>query len=134
MNPNAVALAGRVLFGALFLLSGISKILSPQQVIGYIGHVGLPFPALGLVVAVLVEVGGGVLLLAGYKTRLAAIALAVFSVSAAILFHAALADQNQFAHFMKNFAIAGGLLQVAAFGAGSFSLDARRATHPGLAS
>ena len=134
MNVNALAPAGRILLAVLFLLSGINKIFAPQQVIGYIAHVGLPLPVLGYALAVALEVGGGLLLLVGYKTRFAAIALAVFSVAAALLFHSALGDQNQFAHFMKNLAIAGGLLHVAAFGAGAFSVDARRGITTALAS
>ena len=134
MNVNALAPAGRILLAVLFLLSGINKIFAPQQVIGYIAHVGLPLPVLGYALAVAIEVGGGLLLLVGYKTRFAAIALAVFSVAAALLFHSTLGDQNQFAHFMKNLAIAGGLLHVAAFGAGAFSVDARRGITTALAS
>ena len=134
MNVNALAPAGRILLAVLFLLSGINKIFAPQQVIGYIAHVGLPLPVLAYAVAVAIEVGGGLLLLVGYKTRFAAIALAVFSVAAALLFHSALGDQNQLAHFMKNLAIAGGLLHVAAFGAGAFSVDARRGITTALAS
>lgn len=72
------------------------------------------------------EVLGGLLLIAGYRTRLVALALAGFAVATALTFHTALADPNQMFHFLKNLAVAGGLLQVAAFGAGPFSLDARR--------
>jgi putative oxidoreductase len=76
-------------------------------------------------IALVVEVGGGLLLLLGYRTRLAALGLAIFSVAAAVGFHHNFADQNQMIHFLKNLAIAGGLLQVVTFGAGGFSLDAR---------
>ena len=127
MKVNAVALAGRILLGALFLLSGLGKIFAPQETLGYIAQVGLPMPVLGLAIAIVVEVGGGALLTLGYKTRFAAIALAAFAVVTAILFHANIGDQNQFAHAMKNLAIAGGLLQIAAFGAGTLALDARQA-------
>jgi putative oxidoreductase len=74
---------------------------------------------------VVVELGAGALLLAGYRTRLAALVLAVFSIAAALGFHHDFADQNQMIHFLKNVAIAGGLLEVAAFGAGPLSIDAR---------
>jgi putative oxidoreductase len=125
-----VPLIGRVLLAVIFILSGVSKLANPAGTQAYIAAVGLPLPLLGYIVALVVEIGGGVMLLLGYRTRVAAIALAVFTVAAAVLFHHAFGDQNQFIHFMKNLAIAGGLLQVAAFGAGAFSLDNRRATTP----
>lgn len=123
----SAALTGRVLLSAIFLLSGISKLSAPAGMIGYIESVGLPFPTLALAIAILVEVVGSIALILGYRTRLVAAGLAVFSVATALAFHNQLSDQNQFIHFFKNLAMAGGLLQVAAFGAGRFSLDARRA-------
>lgn len=122
----SASLTGRVLLSAIFLLSGVSKISAPAGMIGYIESVGLPFPALALTIAILVEVVGGIALILGYRTRLVAAGLAVFSVATALAFHNQLGDQNQFIHFFKNVAMAGGLLQVVAFGAGRFSLDARR--------
>ncbi|MCS3418447.1 DoxX family protein [Pseudomonas yamanorum] len=122
----SVSLIGRVLLSVIFILSGVSKLAAPAMMIGYISSVGLPFPQLALVVAVIVEVGGGLALIAGYRTRVVAAVLALFSVATALAFHHALGDQNQFIHFFKNIAMAGGLLQVVAFGAGRFSLDARR--------
>ena len=70
--------------------------------------------------------GGGLALLLGFQTRLAATTLAIFTLATAVLFHNNMADQNQMIHFLKNIAITGGLLQVIAFGAGAFSLDNRR--------
>jgi len=119
----AVAAAGRVLLGTLFLVSGIQKLFVPTMIQGYIASVGLPFPTLVYAVTVVIEVGAGALLLVGLRTRLMAWVLAAFTVAAALLFHRALGDPNQAVHFMKNLAIAGGLLHVAAFGAGAFSLD-----------
>ena len=119
---------GRLLLAAIFLISGIGKLLNPAGTIGYISAVGLPLPELGLALAVIVEIGGGLLLIAGYQTRIVALALAVFTLTAAIIFHSNFGDQNQTIHFLKNVAIVGGLLQVFAFGAGRFSLDARRAS------
>jgi len=81
---------------------------------------------LAYLIAVVIEVGGGVLLLLGLQTRLAALVMAVFSVATALSFHHDFADQNQMIHFLKNIAMAGGLLQVVAFGAGALSLDGRR--------
>jgi putative oxidoreductase len=118
---------GRWLLAAIFLISGFGKLANPAGTIGYIAAVGLPLPAVGYALAVAVEIGGGLLLVAGYRTRIAALVLAAFTLVAAICFHNHFADQNQFIHFLKNVAIAGGLLQVAAFGAGRWSVDARRA-------
>jgi putative oxidoreductase len=84
---------------------------------------GLPFPPLAYAAAVAVELGGGVLLILGYRVRLAALALAVFSLATAVSFHANFADQNQMINFLKNVMIAGGLLQIAAFGAGAISIE-----------
>jgi len=123
---NAVALVGRVLLAAIFLLSGAGKLADPGATIAYISAAGLPLARLAFAGAVLIELGGGVALILGYRTRIAATALALFSLLAAISFHSALADQNQMIHFFKNIAIAGGLLQVVAFGGGRLSLDARR--------
>ncbi|MGE7956126.1 DoxX family protein [Pseudomonas sp. NPDC089530] len=126
-NTNAsISLIGRILLSAIFILSGFSKIAAPAAMVGYIQSVGLPFPQLALGIAIAVELGGGLLLIAGYRTRLVALGLAVFSVATALAFHNNLGDQNQFIHFFKNIAMAGGLLQVVAYGAGRFSLDARR--------
>jgi putative oxidoreductase len=122
---NLVPLAGRVLLAAIFVLSGVGKLAAPEATLGYINAVGLPFPQLAYFGAIAVELVGGILLVVGYRTRLAAVALAAFSVVTAVIFHGAIGDQNQFIHLLKNLAIAGGLLQVAAFGAGGFSLDAR---------
>ena len=119
-------LVGRLLMAAIFLISAFGKLAAPTGTIGYIASVGLPAPTLAYAAALAAELGGGLLLVLGYRTRLVAAALAVFSVVSAVFFHSALADQNQMFHFLKNIAMAGGLLQVAAFGAGSFSLDARR--------
>src|SRR5258706_5720008 len=117
---------GRVLIAVIFLISGFGKIADPIGTQGYIAAAGLPLPLVAYVVAVIVEAGGGLLLLLGFQTRIAALALAVFSVAAAFGFHHDFGDQSQMIHFLKNLAIAGGLLQVVAFGAGAFSLDAYR--------
>jgi putative oxidoreductase len=119
------ATAGRVLLAAIFLLSGFSKLAAPAGTIGYIASAGLPFPEAAYAAAVFVEVGVAVALIVGYQTRAAAAVIAVFSLATAFGFHFNLADQNQFIHFFKNVAIAGGLLQVVAYGGGALSVDAR---------
>ena len=122
---DTTALVGRVLLGVLFLMSGLGKLAAPAATQGYIAAVGLPLPFVAYLGSTGVEVIGGVLLIIGLQTRLAASALAVFTLLTAVFFHNNFADQNQMIHFMKNIAIIGGLLQVAAFGAGAFSLDRR---------
>ena len=117
---------GRVLLSAIFLASGIGKLTAPADTIGYIASEGLPFPPLAYAAAVLIELVGGLALLVGFRTRIAAAALATFSLATAATFHSNLADLNQFIHFFKNVAMTGGLLQVVAFGAGAFSVDAYR--------
>ncbi|UTD26115.1 DoxX family protein [Bradyrhizobium sp. WD16] len=121
----ALPLVGRLMLALIFVLSGVGKIFAPEQTQAYIAAAGLPLPAVAYGAAVLVELAGGVLLAVGYRTRAAALVLAAFSVVAALGFHSHFADQNQMIHFLKNIAIAGGLLQVVAFGAGGFSLDGR---------
>jgi putative oxidoreductase len=123
---SVLPLLGRLLVATIFLVSAFGKLAAPAGTIGYIASVGLPAPTLAFVAALVAELGGGVLLVLGYRTRLVAAALAVFSVASALLFHNALGDQNQLFHFLKNIAMAGGLLQFVAFGAGSFSIDQRR--------
>jgi putative oxidoreductase len=124
-SASLAAAAGRVLLAAIFLLSGFSKLADPAGTMAYIEAVGLPLPQLALAVAIAVELLGGIALILGFKVRLVALGLAVFSVVTAFAFHAAFADPNQFIHFFKNIAMTGGLLQVAAFGAGRFGLDRR---------
>jgi putative oxidoreductase len=121
----ALPFVGRLAIAAIFVLSGVSKVADPAGNLAYVQAVGLPFPQLALAGAILVEIVGGALLVLGYRTRLVAAALAIFSIATAVFFHADLGDQNQFIHFFKNIAITGGLLQVAAFGAGRFGLDRR---------
>ncbi len=126
-NQNtALAAGGRLLIAVLFLLSGLGKVAAPAMTQGYIASAGLPVPLLGYLITIIVEVGGGLLLIIGFQTRIAALVLAAFTLAAALAFHNNFADQNQMIHFFKNMAILGGLLQVAAFGPGSMSLDARR--------
>jgi len=116
---------GRLLIAVLFLMSGLGKIAAPAATIAYIASAHLPVPEAAYGISLVVEVIGGFLLLIGYRVRVVATVLAVFTLGAALGFHNNFADQNQMIHFMKNIAIIGGLLQVVAFGAGGFSLDAR---------
>ena len=126
MTNDYTAAFGRLMIATVFVLSGLGKIAAPAVTQAYIASTGLPLPIAGYLIAVAVEVGGGLLLAAGYRTTFVASGMAVFTLATAVFFHNNFADQNQFIHFFKNIAIAGGLFQVAAFGAGSFSIDALR--------
>ena len=119
-------LLGRVMIGAPFILSGLGKLAAHDATVGYIAGVGLPFPQVGWLIAMTVEMGGGALLLLGYRARLVALVVALFALATAIFFHRNFADQNQMIHFLKNIMMAGGLLQIVAFGAGAISIDNRR--------
>lgn len=114
---------GRFLLGALFVVAGLSKIGSYAATQGYMETTGVPGILLPLVI--LTEAGGGLAVILGWQTRIAAFALAGFCVLSALLFHFNPADQMQMGMFMKNFGMAGGFLLLVAFGAGSYSLDNR---------
>lgn len=121
---DRVALIGRVLLAILFILSGIGKVAAPGMTLAYINSAGLPFAPLALAGSAFVEIAGGTALILGYRSRFTAAVLAAFTLLAALIFHSNLADQNQMIHFLKNVSIAGGLLQVVAFGGGRLSVDA----------
>lgn len=123
---GALSLMGRIAMAALYIPSGIGKLGAPDATISFIASAGLPFAPLGLAIAVIVEIGLSALLLLGLYTRAVAAVMGAFTIATAVFFHSQLGDQMQFVHFFKNIAIAGGFLQVVAFGPGRFSLDARR--------
>lgn len=124
-------LLARILLAAIFVLSGVGKISGFDGTVGYIQSVGLPAASLLAMLTILVEVGGGIMLVIGWKARWAAAALFGFTLLAALLFHAfwaSPADQAmmQQTHFMKNLAIAGGMLMFVVHGAGPLAMDGRR--------
>lgn len=123
MNKYSSVIA-RILLAHIFILAGMNKIMGYAGTQGYMESVGVPGMLLPLVI--LVEVGAGLALVVGWKTRWAAYALAGFTVLSAVIFHSNLGDQTQMIMFMKNFAIAGGLLLLAEHGAGAFSLGNRK--------
>ncbi|WP_445322801.1 DoxX family protein [Ramlibacter sp. AN1015] len=129
-GQDALALAGRALIALLFVPAGWSKIGGFAGTAGYIASKGLPLPEVAAAIAIAVELGLGLMLLVGWRTRWAALGLAVFTVFATFVFHnywAMPAEQvmMQRQAFFKNLAITGGLLAFMAFGAGGWSLDAR---------
>lgn len=117
-------LVARLFIGQIFLLSGFFKITGYEGTQGYMEAMGVPGMLLPLVI--LLEAGGGLAIVAGWQTRLVSIALAVFTVAAAVIFHSNFSDQIQMIMFMKNIAITGGLILLAVHGAGGCSLDSRR--------
>jgi putative oxidoreductase len=122
-----VPFAGRLLIGVPFAMSGFGKLAAIGPTMEAIHAAGLPLPPLALAVSVAVELGGGLLLIAGFQARIVAAVLAVFCLATALSFHNHFADQNQMIHFLKNVMMAGGLLQIVAFGAGALSIDNRGA-------
>lgn len=121
---NSATLAGRILLASIFLAAGIGKLGAGYAgTQAYMASQGVPGTLLPLVIAL--EIGGAALLIAGWWTRLSALALAGFTLAAAALFHANFAEPMQQILFLKNVAIAGGFLVLAAYGAGAWSLDAQ---------
>ena len=128
---NPLALVGRILIALLFIPAGFGKISGFAGTVGYATSVGMPMPTVAVAVGLLIELLGGLALLFGFGTRIAALALAVFTLAASFFFHAywALpADQQMMQQllFFKNIAVTGGLLAFAAFGAGAWSVDGAR--------
>ena len=117
---------GRLFIGLPFMVSGLSKLAAYGATIGFIASSMLPLPApLAYAGAVTVEIGCGLLIVAGYQTRIVAVILALFCLATAAFFHTNFADPNQTFHFIKNMVMTGGLLQVATYGAGVLSIDNR---------
>lgn len=136
MNPagqSNMMLVGRVMVSAIFLVFGIRKLIAVAGTAGYFAKLGFPMPDVMVWVAILVEVGGGALLLLGWQTRRVAWLLIAFTVIATLMAHRywefdAAQYANQMTHFFKNVAMVGGLLYIAAFGAGALSVDGRART------
>ncbi|RKE36357.1 putative oxidoreductase [Paraburkholderia sp. BL23I1N1] len=123
-GTSFAATLGRILMSSLFLMSGFGKLVDPVGTKAYIASRALPWPDGAFVVAVIIEIGFGTALALGYRTRIVALVMAVFTLATALTFHDNYADPKQLISFMKNIAIIGGFLQVMVLGAGSASLDA----------
>lgn len=129
-TPDVVALIGRLLLAYVFVPAGFSKIMGFAGTVGYITSKGLPLPEVAAAIAIVIELGFGLALLVGFKARIAAFGLAVFTLVAAIFFHNywAVPEAQQMVQtlmFNKNLGIVGGLLAFVAFGAGRLSIDKR---------
>src|SRR5467141_508788 len=127
-NP-ILPLAGRILIGLIFLVAGVRKVMGFAGTVAYLSKLGFPAPEVMAVIALVIEIGGSLLLIVGWRTRWAAWLLVLFVVVAAFAAHRfwEITDTGQFSnqmnHFLKNVAIVGGLLYVATFGPGSASVD-----------
>ena len=129
---NVLNLLGRIAIAALFLPAGINKLIGMEGATGYFASLGLPAVAILIWVVIAIEILGGIALILGYHTRFVAIALAIFTVLASIVGHAFRAAPVDAAFitqllFFKNIAVTGGLLVLASSGAGSISIDGRKA-------
>jgi len=118
---NILDLIGRILISALFLLNGIFKINNYDGTIGWMESFGMP--GILIIPAIILEIAGPILIIIGYKTKLAAGLLSLFCIATAVIFHNDFADQMQFTSFLKNIALAGGFLLIVVNGAKDFSLD-----------
>jgi len=110
----------------IFIMSGLGKIFDSAASMGYMKSVGMPAVGFFLVMAIILEVAGGVSVLLGYKAKWGALALIIFLIPTTLIFHNNLSDQIQMIMFMKNLAILGALIAIAVNGAGAMSLDARK--------
>ena len=118
---HIVELVGRIFLSVLFLIEGIGKLFTQEQVITYMEDYGVP--GILFIPAVIVEILFPLLLIVGYKTRLAALVLALFTLTVTIIFHTDFDDGMQLISFLKNLAITGGFMIVIAYGSNKFSLD-----------
>jgi len=127
MNSATTLLVARVLLAALFIIAGLNKFGSIEGTAGYIGSVGLPFGTLLAWGTAFFEVIAGAAILVGFMTKPAAFALAAFSIVSALIFHNGLLNPAEMTNMLKNFALAGGFIALGTIGAGSMSVDAKRA-------
>jgi putative oxidoreductase len=120
---NWMILLSRALMAAIFIESGIGKALAPSETMAGFAHLHVAVPGAAYAVALLVEIGGGIAFLIGWKARCAALVLAIWCIVTALVAHYHPEDRGQMINFMKNLCMAGGFLQVVAYGAGRFSVD-----------
>jgi len=120
-----IPLLARIFLSAIFIKSGVDKILDSPGTQQFMADKGIPLAGLLLIPTIIVLVGGGLSVLLGYKARLGALLLIGFLIPATLIFHRNLSDRQQEIQFMKNLGLMGGLLMVVAFGAGPISLDER---------
>ncbi|QPC86840.1 DoxX family membrane protein [Mesorhizobium sp. NBSH29] len=125
-NNSALILLGRILLSIMFILAGFSKLMGLAGTAGFFGSLGLPAPMIVAVLVGLLELLGGIAILIGFQTRIAALALGVFTLAATALAHMNFGDPMQVLLLQKNLGVAGGFFILAAAGAGLYSVDAKR--------
>ncbi len=118
---NIFDLIGRVLISLLFLLNGYFKILNYNGTIDWMESYGVP--GFFLIPSIILEIVAPLLIIIGYKTKIAAIFLVAFCIGTAFIFHADFSNQIQINSFLKNIALAGGFIFIAVSGPKKFSLD-----------
>lgn len=123
---SAIVLIGRILLSIIFILAGFGKLTDISGTAAYFAMYGLPGGSATAVVVGLIELLGGLAILVGFQTRIAAWVLAIFSIATALVAHTNFADMMQLINFQKNLAMAGGFLVLATYGPGALSVDARR--------
>jgi len=128
-TENTAALLGRIAMSLLFIHGGWGKLLAPAATQAMLASHHLPMVKYGWMLVVVVELGGGLAILLGLFTRPVGLVLAIWCVATALIAHTNFADRNQEIHFLKNMAMMGGFLYVAAFGGGAWGLDARWSRH-----
>ena len=121
---DGIAALGRLLLAAIFIMGGASKLTTSAELASAIAAKGLPLPEVGAWVAIAIELLGGLAVLVGFQTRLAGLALAAWCIVTAAIYHYVPGDRNMMIHFWKNVSMAGGFLQLAAWGGGAWSIDA----------
>jgi putative oxidoreductase len=131
MTRDAAALIARVLIAVIFIKSGFDKIGGLDNTVSAIAGKGVPLPQVAAVITIVIELGGGLMLLIGWRARSAALVLFLWLIPTTLLFHnfwaaAPEAYRNQQTQFLKNLAIMGGMLMVCAFGPGRLSADKGR--------
>jgi putative oxidoreductase len=119
-----ISVAARLLMAQMFIISGWQKLTGFNGTEGYFSSLGIPLVGVVTPLVILIELGGGLALLFGFKTRWVAAVIAAFTVGSALIAHMNFSDQGQAINFMKNLSITGGLLWFAKYGAGSASIDA----------
>ncbi|MFW5432268.1 MAG: DoxX family protein [Methylophilaceae bacterium] len=121
---GVIQLIGRVMLALIFILAGVSKIMDPAGTSSYMQSMGVS--SMLLWPTILLELLGGIALAVGYRTSITAFSLALFSIAAAVLFHSNFGDKIQMILFLKNIAMAGGLLLLAAGGTTAYSFDSKK--------
>jgi putative oxidoreductase len=118
-----IGLLGRILMSGIFIWAGYGKAMAPTSTMATFGHYGLPLPGVAYAVAIVIELGAGILFLVGFKARLTGLILAAWCIATAMVAHYHPENRDAMLNFMKNVCMAGGFLQVVAFGAGRLSVD-----------